>query len=219
MPTSPSGTPTVFVVDGDRQTRKSVVALSEGLRFQVCAFCGPAAFRKTYRAETPGCLVLDIQSPRQSGIELYQQLLTEGKRLPVIFLTSRADVPTAVAAMKAGAVDVLEKPLDRQMLVERIQAAFSLDAQWRAAESSFADLSGRVARLNDRDRETLELIRAGDTNKAIAIKLLLTERAVEMRRASMMRKLKVRSVAELIELMATHRVFEELRKVSQQAFG
>ena len=216
MPTSPSGKPTVFVVHGDRQTCETVVALSEGMRFQVCALSGPAAFRKSYRADMPGCLVLDIETRRQSGIEPYQQLLQEGKRLPVIVLTSRADVPTAVAAMKSGAVDVLEKPLDWQMFVERIHQAFSLDAQWRAAESSFAELSGRVARLNERDRETLELIRAGDTNKAIAMKLLITERAVEMRRASMMRRLKVRSVAELIELAATHRVLDELRKRPQQ---
>ena len=216
MTTSPCGKPTVFVVDGDAQTRESVVALAEAMRFQVCAFSAPAAFRKSYRAEMPGCLVLDIQASRHAGIELHQQLLQEGKRLPVIFLTGRADVPTAVAAMKSGAVDVLEKPLEAQMLIERIRGAFSLDAQWRAAESSFADLSGRIAQLNGRDRETLELIRAGDTNKAIATKLLITERAVEMRRASMMRRLKVRSVAELIELAATHRVLDELRKRPQQ---
>jgi FixJ family two-component response regulator len=207
--------PTVFVVDDDQQMRDSIVALLEVLEFRVQAFGSPGSFHRFYRAEMSGCLLLDIRMPRQSGLELYEQLLKEGKRLPVIFITAHADVSTAVAAMKTGAIEFLEKPFDRETLVERLRNALALDAEWRERDARFAALAERIARLTERQRETLELIRAGDTNKAIAAKLLLTERAVEMRRSSIMRKLQVRSVAELIDLTSTHRVLDDLRKAAE----
>jgi FixJ family two-component response regulator len=216
MPQSPCSKPTVFVVDDDQQMRDSLVALLEVLGFQVQAFSGPGGFLRHYRPEMPGCLLLDIRMPRQSGLELYGQLLNEGKRLPVIFITAHADVTTAVAAMKTGAIEFLEKPFDRETLVDRLRKALALDAQWRQREADFAQLSDRVAQLNDRQRETLELIRAGETNKAIAAKLLITERAVEMRRSAIMRKLQVRSLAELIDLTATHRVLDDLRRAGER---
>jgi FixJ family two-component response regulator len=207
--------PTVFVVDDDQQMRDSIIALLEVLKFTVQAFGSPGSFHRFYRADMPGCLLLDIRMPRQSGLELYEQLLKEGKRLPVIFITAHADVSTAVAAMKTGAIEFLEKPFDRETLVERLRNALALDAEWRERDARFAKIAERVDRLSDRQRETLELIRAGDTNKAIAAKLSLTERAVEMRRSSIMRKLQVRSVAELIDLTSTHRVLDDVRKAAE----
>lgn len=212
---SPSANPTVFVVDDDQQMRDSIIALLDVLKFRVQAFASPSSFHRFYRADMPGCLLLDIRMPRQSGLELYEQLLKEGKRLPVIFITAHADVSMAVSAMKTGAIEFLEKPFDREALVEQLRKALALDASWRERDASFADLAKRVARLTDRQRETLELIRAGGTNKAIAAKLSLTERAVEMRRSSIMRKLQVRSVAELIDLTSTHRVLEDVRKAAE----
>ncbi len=212
MPPSSPNTPTVFVVDDDQLMRDSLCALLEALDFRVCAFGAPGAFLRNYRAEMPGCLLLDIRMPRQSGPELYEQLLREGKRLPVIFITAHADVTTAVAAMKTGAIEFLEKPFDRQALVEHVHRALALDAQWRQRDAEFAELSQRIARLNARDRETLDLIQAGETNKAMATRLQLTERAVEMRRSTIMRKLQVRSVAELIDLTATHRILADVRR-------
>ena len=96
--------PTVFVVDDDQQMRDSLCGLLEVLGFQVTAFATPGSFHRYYRAEMPGCLLLDIRMPRQTGLELYESLLEEGKRLPVIFITAHADVSTAVAAMKSGAI-------------------------------------------------------------------------------------------------------------------
>lgn len=212
---SPSANPTVFVVDDDQQMRDSIIALLEVLQFPVKAFSSPGSFHRFYQAGMPGCLLLDIRMPRQSGLELYEQLLNEGKRLPVIFITAHADVSTAVAAMKTGAIEFLEKPFDRETLVDRLRKALALDAECRERDAKFSALADRVARLTDRQRETLELIRSGDTNKAIAAKLFLTERAVEMRRSSIMRKLQVRSVAELIDLTSTHRVLEDLRKAAE----
>jgi FixJ family two-component response regulator len=213
---NPSIEPTVFVVDDDSQMRDSLVALLEVLRFRVEAFSAPGGFHRCYRAEMPGCLLLDIHMPRQSGLALYQQLLNEGKRLPVIFITAHADVSTAVAAMKTGAIEFLEKPFCREMLVDRVQKALALDAQWRRHDAEFAALSERIQRLTLREQETLKLIQAGETNKAIAARLSITERAVEMRRSAIMRKLQVRSVAEVIDISTTHRVLADLRRAAAE---
>jgi FixJ family two-component response regulator len=210
MPFPTSSKPTVFVVDDDDKLRQSLCTLLEVHDFEACAFSTPKSFHRFYRAEMSGCLLLDLQMPRQSGLELYQQLLSEGKRLPVIFITAHADVTTAVAAMKLGAVEFLEKPFDCKTLVERVHTALELDAEWREEAAKLHDLSSRVGRLSERERETLALIEAGSSNKAMAARLFLSERAVEMRRSTIMRKLQVTSVAELLNLTITHRILSEL---------
>jgi FixJ family two-component response regulator len=190
--------------------RESLVGLIVAMGFSAQGFASAGAFHKFYRRQLPGCLVLDVRMPVQSGLELYVQLIREGKRLPVVFITAHADVSTAVAAMKTGAVEFLEKPFDRDTLQERIRKALTLDAEWRRHESEFNAIDRRIARLNERDRETLQLIIAGTSNKAMASRLFISERAVEMRRAAIMRKLEVRSLAELLELTITHRLVAEI---------
>jgi FixJ family two-component response regulator len=202
--------PTVFVVDDDRPMRESLVGLVRAMGRVAHGFPTAAAFHAFYRRELPGCLLLDVRMPGQSGLELYEQLLGEGKRLPVIFITAHADVSTAVAAMKTGAVEFLEKPFDRETLAGLLDKALALDAAWRQHDTEFAAIDARIARLNERDQETLQLILSGASNKAMAARLLLSERAVEMRRASLMRKLEVRSLAELLGIAITHRVLAEV---------
>ena len=209
MPSSPIST--VFVVDDDEPMRESVAALLEALGFNVRTFSTPGAFHRFYRKHMAGCLLLDVRMPRQSGLELYEQLLREGKKLPVIFLTAHANVSLAVAAMKTGAIEFLEKPCERDALVEVVRKGLQLDAHWRARDKRYAAVSERIAKLTPSQRETLELIRSGETNKAIAARLAVSERAVEMRRATIMRKLQVRTAAELVEVAATHRILAELR--------
>lgn len=207
--------PTVYVVDDDPQMRDSLCALLDVLGFQVSAFATPGGFHRFYGSEMPGCLLLDIRMPRQTGLELYELLLKEGKRLPVIFITAHADVSTAVAAMKTGAIEFLEKPFDRETLLDRVRKAIALDAEWRTSNEQFAELVDRVGRLSPRERETLAMLQAGDSNKLMAAKLGLTERAVEMRRSAIMRKMQVRSVAELVGLSVTHRILSELRQAAK----
>jgi FixJ family two-component response regulator len=207
--------PTVFVIDDDKQLLDSLVVLLEVLGFQVRAFSRPNHFRQFFRRGMAGCLLLDIHLPQQNGLDFYEQLLREGARLPVIFITAHADVSTAVAAMKTGAIEFLEKPFDRDTLVDRLQKALALDAQWRLRDAEYSALAERIRQLSDRDRETLKLIQAGESNKSMATKLFLTERAVEMRRATIMKKLQVDSVAELLDLTITHRILSELRQESQ----
>jgi len=216
MSKDPTHTQTVFVVDDDDQMRESLCRLIEAMDFRAQGFASAAQFRKSYRPQWPGCLVLDIQMPRQTGLELYEQLLREGKRLPVIFITGHADVTTAVAAMKSGAIEFLEKPFDRHTLLDRIEKALQLDDQWRRRERELSAVEQRMAKLTERDLETLELLLAGESNKSMAAKLFISERAVEMRRAAIMRKLKVRSVAELLNLAVTHRLLDDLRQAMRQ---
>ena len=208
--------PTVFVVDDDEQMRASLEALLNVLGFAVRTFPSAGSFSRYYQRDMPGCLVLDIRMPRQTGLELYEQLLREGQRIPVIFITAHADVPTAVAAMKTGALEFLEKPFDREKLLERVRAAISLDAEWRRRDADFSAVEARIRRLSDRERDTLDLILAGESNKAMAAKLFVTERAVEMRRSSIMRKLEVHSLAELLDVTVTHRIFDELRHAARE---
>jgi FixJ family two-component response regulator len=204
----------VFVVDGDQELLESLAELLDGQGFQVRAFSDPASFMRFYRAEMPGCLILDMCMPRENGLDLYERLLAEGKKIPVIFITAHADVSTAVAAMKTGATEFLEKPVDRKTLLDRVQKALTLDAEWRRQDSDYATIANRIARLNERERETLELIQAGESNKSMAGKLFLSERAIEMRRAAIMKKLQVKSVAELFKLTMTHRILTELRQTT-----
>jgi FixJ family two-component response regulator len=208
--------PTVFVVDDDRQMRQSLTELLTALGYETRAFAGGSSFHRFYRTQMPGCLLLDVRMPEQDGLALYRQLLEEGKRLPVVFITAHADVSSAVAAMKTGAVEFLEKPFNRGILTQRVEQALTLDAQWRQRDAQFAAIDERIAQLSKTDRETLDMVMAGKSNKAMASKLLLTQRAVEMRRASLLRKLQVSCVAELIDLAVTHRIHSELRFAAEQ---
>ncbi|MBX3414242.1 MAG: response regulator transcription factor [Pirellulales bacterium] len=197
--------------------RESLVALACAMNYAARGFESARAFYDVYQPEMPGCLLLDIQMPGQTGLELYEQLIREGKRIPVIFITAHADVSMAVAAMKTGAIEFLEKPFERHALRQLLEAAFARDAEWRRREAEYRQLDERIARLTERDRETLELLLAGIPNKAMAARLLISERAVEMRRAAIMRKLQVRSLAELLELAITHRILGDIAGAAQEA--
>jgi FixJ family two-component response regulator len=206
--------PAVFVVDDDRRLRDWLVMSLETMGIAARSFASAREFHRFYRPSQPGCLVADVRLTAQTGLELYEQLLREGKRLPVIFTAASADVSTVVAAMKLGAVEFLEKPLDRKTLLEHVKKALALDAAWRRREAEFNAVAERIACLNARDRETLELILSGASNKVMAARLFISERAVEMRRARIMRKVQVDSLAELIDLAVTHRVLAEISGVS-----
>ncbi len=211
MNLKPLNRPTVFVVDDDRQMLDSLTALLAAMQFTARAFASAQEFHGFYEPSMPGCLVLDVKMPVQDGLELYEQLVREGKRVPVIFITAHADVSMAVAAMKTGAIEFLEKPFARELLLDRVEKALALDAKWRCREAEYGVVDQRIRLLTKREQETLELILAGAANKLMASKLQISERAVEMRRAAIMQKLQTRSLAELVELAITHRILGEIR--------
>lgn len=207
--------PTVCVVDDDREFRDSLLALLGALGYHTEGYESGEEFLHSFDRRRPGCLLLDVRMPGQNGIDLYAEMVRRGNRLPVIFVTAHADVSMAVAAMKTGAIEFLEKPFERSKLKELVDRALRLDREWRERDERFHALDDAIGKLSAVDRETLQLIFDGATNKAMAAKFFISERAVELRRQRLMRRLGVRSVAELLELAITHRVLSEIRTVRE----
>jgi two-component system response regulator DctR len=152
-----------------------------------------------------GCLVLDVRMDGMSGLELFDRLLTRGCVMPVIFLTGHGDVPLAVAALKKGAYDFIEKPFNDNELVNRVLEALAIDAAHRQNLANKASLESRLATLTAREREVMELILAGRLNKLIADELSIAVRTVEVHRARIFEKMRVRSAVELSQLLPPKR--------------
>ncbi|MDX1965648.1 MAG: response regulator [Planctomycetaceae bacterium] len=199
--------PIVHVVDDDPDMRESLAFLMQSVGLLVQVYNSATEFLTLYRDDRPGCLLFDVRMPDMSGLELYEHLLAQGVRLPVIFMTAFADVPMAVRALKSGAVEFLEKPFHRQSLLDRVQRAIADDISRRSAGEQWDEIGRRLAELTPREREVLELVLTGIPNKSIAGKLEITERTVELRRASIMKKLHVQSTVELIRLVTQYEIY------------
>ncbi len=189
--------PTVFVVDDDAAVGRAVAGAGKVLGHPVRAFASAADFLAAYAGE-PGCLVLDVRMPGMTGLELQRKLADDGVSLPVVMISGHADVRTAVAAMTLGAVTLLEKPFRLEELLGHVRAALARDAAERAARQSARAAGARLAGLTAKEREVLDLIAAGRTNREMADALGLSVRAVEDRRARLMKKANAGSVAELV---------------------
>lgn len=192
--------PTVYIVDDDPDMRDSLRWLMKTVGLRAQTFASATEFLREFAPEGPGCVILDVRMPGTSGLDLFEELVARGDGLPVIFITAYADVPMAVRAMKSGAVEFVEKPFNRQTLLDKVQRAIKDDADRRGRAAAREDLSRRFRRLTDKEREVLELIKDGRPNKEIASRLGITARAVELRRSSLMRKLRVSSLIELLRL-------------------
>ena len=192
--------PTVFIVDDDEPIVRSLSDVIQLLGFKVKSFSSGSQFLKAYKPAGPACLILDVIMPDMSGLELQKQLFAAGVTLPTIIISGHSDVRMAVEAMKLGAIEFLEKPFRIQELCENIQKAIRLDEEkWRLrALKDKADR--RLESLTPAEREVMNLVVAGKTNKEIATDLELSIRAIEDRRARMMKRLGVKSRAELLEL-------------------
>lgn len=204
--------PVVHIVDDDRDMRDSLAYLLRSVDLAVQVYATATEFLALYRPQQPGCLLFDVRMPDISGLELYERLVAQGVTVPVIFMTAYADVPMAVRALKSGAVEFLEKPFNRQMLLERVQRAIADDLARRQQGEQWDEFALRLSDLTERERNVLDLVLTGVPNKAIAAKLEITERTVELRRASLMKKLDVSSAVELIRLMTQFEMFSESRK-------
>ncbi len=193
--------PTVHVVDDDADLRKSLKWLLRKAGFSVESYSSPAQFLKEYDPDLPGCVLLDLRMPGMSGIELQQSMAEHGWGTPIIFITAYADVPTAVRATQAGAVDFIEKPFRRQLLLDRIHEAIERDAKARRQQSQRADLEARMALLTPRQREILEMVVAGRATKQIAFQLGISPRTVEVHRSHIMERMLADSVADLVRFV------------------
>lgn len=193
--------PTVFVVDDDPGVRDAIRLLlrSVGLRAEV--FPSAMSFLESYDAEAPGCIVLDLRMPGMSGIELQDRLIELGSNLPIIFVTAHGDVPTAVVAVKAGAVDFIQKPFQDQKLLDMVHHAIDLNSHACEERADLAAIEIRIRSLTPRELAVLELVVEGNMNKVIARELGISQRTVEIHRARVMDKMGANSVSQLVRMV------------------
>ena len=191
---------TVFVVDDDPAVLGSLGTLIRVMYPRVETYSSAADFLAAYKADRPGCLVLDVAMPGMSGLELHRVLLERQLSIPVIFITGHGNVKMAVQAMAHGAVNFLEKPFRDEELWESIRKAIEADRQNRLTHNRRTAVNSRLSKLADGEREVLELILAGNSNREIAASLNISVRTVEDRRARVMRKMEANSLAELVQL-------------------
>ncbi len=193
--------PTVFVVDDDESVRASLRFLLRSAGLESGAFGSASEFLATYDPAQPGCLVLDVRMPGMSGLELQQELNLRGAIIPVIFITGHGDIPMAVAAMRHGAHDFLQKPFRDEDLIERVRRALDKDAKVRAALEEHRVIRARLDSLTPREREVLLLMVRGKPNKIMAHELGVSQRTVEIHRARVMEKSGASSLAELVRMV------------------
>jgi FixJ family two-component response regulator len=198
-----NSTPTVFVVDDDDGMRRALGTLLSTVGYETIVFSRPSEFLANFKANSPGCLVLDVRMPGMSGLELQQQLNRMGSMLPLIFITGHGDVPMAVQAMKEGAFEFIQKPFRDQDLLDRINHALKLDGENRTVVARRTEVLHRLESLTPRERQVMGMVVDGAANKVIAIDLHLSERTVEIHRANVMEKMGARSVAHLVKLHLT----------------
>ncbi len=192
---------TVFIVDDDPAVITLVTELACAIGLRAQSWSSADAFLAAYAPTGPGCLILDVRMPGTSGLQLQSELNQQGATLPIILITGHADVRMAVEAMKAGAFEFFEKPFRTQDLCDKIQEAVNLDTEKWQRRKQRENAESRIASLTPAERQVMDLIVEGKTNKEIAAELDLSQRAVEDRRARMMKRLQVNSRAELLRLL------------------
>lgn len=191
---------TVYVVDDEPDMLKAVERLLGAAGFSVRTFPSPEQFLAQHDDMAPGCIVLDLALPGLNGLELQQALQAQGSSLPIIFLTGRGDIAASVRAMKLGAADFLTKPVDADELIAAVDAALQRNREQRADRAEKHLVASRLAALTAREREVFELIAQGRLNKQIAAECGTVEKTIKFHRANLMRKLGVRTVADLVRL-------------------
>lgn len=191
----------VYVVDDDDAMRDSLVFLLEPLGLAVETFSSAAAFLAGYDPGRIACLVADVRMPGMSGLELHEELVRRGVVMPVVIITGHGDVPMAVRAMRTGALDFIEKPLNNQVLIERIHQALRLARTKQDAAREIGAIRGRLERLTAREREVADLVAAGRQNKAIAHALGISLKTVEIHRHNAMEKMAATTGADLARML------------------
>ena len=195
-----SAEPPVFIVDDDPDVRDSLALLLKSSGFQSETFDSATKFLASGGASRQGCLIADIRMPDMDGLALQEELTRRGALLAVIIVTGHGDVPLAVRAMKAGAVDFLEKPFDEEALIFSVKRAANQASSASNRVAALQDAQTRLADLTKREREVLDLVVAGRANKVIAHELGISPRTVELHRARVMDKMNARTVADLVRV-------------------
>lgn len=194
---------TVFIVDDDEAVRDSLSWLMQSVGLNTETFSSADAFLRDFGEERPGCLLLDIRMPGMSGLELQSVLRERGFRLPLIVISGHADVPMAVRALKAGAIDFIQKPFNDQLLLDTVQRAIEKDREQRENLAQVDEWRSRLETLTPREHEVLELVVAGASNKQISSELGVSLKTVEAHRARVMDKLQAESLSQLVRMTLT----------------
>lgn len=198
-------TATIYLVDDDLGTRQALSIALDLAGYRVTACDSAAAFLEVCpKGAEPGCVLLDLRMPGMNGLDLQQTMKESGCTLPVIFMSGDGDIRAGVTAVKEGAVDFLEKPFPIRVLVERIEEALALDSTRRAEEDGRRQIGERMIRLTAREREVMQLVVKGLSNKEIAKVLDISPRTVENHRAQMMAKMQADNIAELCQMAAQY---------------
>jgi len=190
--------PTVFIVDDDPAVQRAVGIVARSLSYEVRMFGSASEFLLGYTEGTPGCLVLDVRMPEMSGIELQKMLVDAGVRFPVIMMSGHADVPMAVTAMSQGAFTFLQKPFRMPELKEAIDQAIAHCLAEQTRQQKQNEVRARLRSLTSKEREVLDLLLEGCSNKEIATRVSISLRAVEDRRARLMKRMEAASLVELV---------------------
>ena len=195
--------PVVVLLDDDPGVRRSLSLALSLAGYQVEAYATAEDLLRGLDPSQPGCLVLDLRMPGMDGLEVQQALGDRGCSLPVIFMSAYGDIPTTVRALKAGAVDFLEKPFSTESLITRIEEAIAIDRRQRAQKVLRQTIIERAGHLTGRETEVMQLVTAGLSNKDIARQLEISPRTVEKYRARVMEKMHADSIADLCQMVAT----------------
>jgi len=194
---------TVFLVDDNQAVRETLCLILETAGMKVESYPSARAFLQSYQPEQPGCLVLDVRMPEMTGLELQEKLRDQQIAIPIIFITGHGNIPMSVQAIKAGAIDFLEKPFRKQVLLERVNEALAYDAQLRRNHAEKIEIMERFERLTPREQQVMELVVTGYSNKEIAKSLQVSHRTVDIHRAHVMDKMAAGSLADLVAMAVT----------------
>lgn len=190
----------VFLVDDDPLVRDSVADLLGSAGLAVRAFASAGEFLRANRPDISACLILDIELPDLSGLDLQLELTKAGIEIPIIFITGHGDIPMTVQAMKAGAAEFLTKPFRGQELIQAVRQALARNNELRGFRSELGELRRRLATLTPRERQVLELVAKGLLNKQIAGELGTTDMTIKVHRGRVMRKMRADSLADLVRM-------------------
>lgn len=211
--------PLVYLVDDDPSVLRAVKRLLTADGFDTRAYSDPALFLAEHDPETPGCILLDMAMPGITGIDIQSKLAGAPHGKPVIFISGERNVPATITALKGGAVDFLLKPFDETVLLTAVRAAIARDAANREVEAEAGDITARLAGLTPRERAVFARVIAGRLNKQIAADLRIVEKTVKVHRARVMKKMGVRSLAELVRLAYKYGLADEAEGISEGKGG